>query len=257
METRFVGTAMILGVLCASVAGCSDGDGSRDEAPPEPATTAAAPAVAPQEGVRPFRGMMTYMADAPRFSECSTSVSYPMAQEADYLAAERAYLDARSGPGEPLLVTFQGMLARRPGMEGGEVDAVVVTAFGGIEPGQGCGDEPVTARLEGTEWRLVALPGAVDVPPDADASLLLDPEPRRSSGSTGCNRFTGGYDLQGGRLTVSVSALTRMACPDPLTTLETDYLEALRLAGSYRFAGVFLELLGETGPVARFAPPEE
>jgi copper homeostasis protein (lipoprotein) len=213
-------------------------------------------AVTSQEGERAFRGMMVYMADAPRFTDCETSLSYPMAQEGDYLAAERAYLDARSGPGEPVLMNFQGMLARRPGMEGGEVDAVVVTAFGGVDPGSGCGPEPLTGLLEGTEWRLVALPGAVDVPTDAVATLLLDPDGHRSSGSTGCNRFTGGYDLAGGRLTVSLSALTRMACPDPLATLEVDYLEALRGAGTYRFAGGLLELLGEAGPVARFAPPE-
>ena len=44
--------------------------------------------------------------------------------EANYLAAERAYLDARPDPGERVLVTFQGSL---------------------------------------TEWRRVALPGATDV----------------------------------------------------------------------------------------------
>lgn len=256
MGTKRGVTVPFVGLLCAVTVGCSGGDAPKDSGSPEPATADAAPASAPEEGEQPFRGMMVYMADAPRFTDCGTSVSYPMAQEGDYLAAERAYLDARSGPGEPVLMTFQGVLARRPGMEGGEVDAVVVTAFGGVDPGRGCGGEPVTGLLEGTEWRLVALPGAGDVPADAVATLLLDPEGHRSSGSTGCNRFTGGYDLAGGRLTVSVSALTRMACPDPLATVEADYLEALRGAGTYRFAEGFLELLGEAGPVARFAPTE-
>jgi len=198
---------------------------------------------------------MTYLADAPRFTECGSGTSFVMAADGDYLAAERAYLDA-GAQGEPLRVTFDGRVARRPGMEGGDVDAVVVTRFGGAEPGRGCGDEPVTAPLEGTLWSLVALPGARAVPAGARATLVLDPEARTASGSTGCNRFTGRYDLQGGRLTVGITATTRMACPEALVALDADFLDALRVAGSYRFVGAFLELLGETGPVARFAPPE-
>ena len=200
----------------------------------------------------PRRGMMTYMADAPRFTDCSTGASFVLAQEADYLAAERAYLDAQA-QGEPLLVTFSGHVARRPGMEGGEEDAVVVTTFQGAHPGEGCGAEPVVGRLEGTEWRLVALPAGVDVPAGVDATLLLDPDLRQASGSTACNRFTASYDLEGGRLTVGLTAVTRVACPDPLAGVEADFLEALRLTGGYRFSGAFLELLGEAGAVARFA----
>ena len=62
--------------------------------------------------------MMTYLADAPRFTDCRTGSSYVMAQEAEYITAERAYLDAQA-QGEPLLVMFQGRVTRRPGMEGG------------------------------------------------------------------------------------------------------------------------------------------
>lgn len=202
----------------------------------------------------PRRGMMTYMADAPRFTDCATGASFVMAQEAGYLAAEQAYLGTLS-QGEPLLVTFSGYVARRPGMEGGEVDAIVVTSFQGAHPGEGCGPEPVVARLEGTEWRLVALPGGVDVPSDAGATLFLDPDLRQATGSTGCNLFTASYALEGGRLTLGLAAVTRRACPEPLDAVEADLLEALRVTGGYRFAGGFLELLGEAGAVARLADP--
>jgi heat shock protein HslJ len=199
-----------------------------------------------------MRGMMLYMADAPRFTDCTTAASFVLAQEADYLAAERAYLEAEA-QGEPLLVTFDGYVTRRRGMEGGDVDAVVVTSFTGAHPGEGCGGGPVAARLEGTEWRLVSLPGVVEqVDPEIAATLLLDPEGRRSSGSTGCNRWSGGYDLAGGRLTVSVGVMTRMACADPAALVERGFLEALRVSGGYRFVGGALELLGEAGTVARF-----
>ncbi|HSG47150.1 MAG TPA: hypothetical protein VLA43_04950, partial [Longimicrobiales bacterium] len=138
-----------------------------DEAPPEAGafdTVPEAPAaqVADTQEVRLLRGMMTYMADAPRFTDCASGLSWSMAQEDGYLAAERAYLDA-GAQGEPLLVTFQGRRARRPGMEGGEIDVVVVTGFLGAAPGEGCGEEPVPEGLEGTEWRLVELPGASEV----------------------------------------------------------------------------------------------
>lgn len=258
---RSVAVVVLAAVPCLGCAGgdapdssdSSDSSESGVSTQASPAPTDAVPMAADVDG--PYRGMMTYMADAPRFADCATGRSYVMAQEADYLAAERAYLDAEA-QGEPLLVTFQGRLARRPGMEGGEVDAVLVTAFGEAHPGQGCDGDPVVGGLEGTEWQLVSLPGGVDVPPGVAATLLLDPDMHRALGSTGCNRFTGSYELEGGRLTLGLTALTRMACPDPLGGVEADFLEALRLTGSYRFAGGLLELLGEAGAVARFAGPD-
>ena len=99
---------------------------------------------------------------------------------------------------------------------------------------------------------LVSVPGGGEVPSGSDASLLLHPEERAATGSTGCNRFTGSYTLNGGRLSLGMTATTRMACPPPLMALEADYLEALRLTGSFRILGDTLELLGEAGAVARF-----
>ncbi|HYG45014.1 MAG TPA: META domain-containing protein, partial [Bordetella sp.] len=44
----------------------------------------------------------------------------------------------------------------------------------------------------------------------------------------GCNRYMGSYKLQGGKLSISVPATTRMACPAPeRARLEVDYLQAL------------------------------
>ncbi|HSG07739.1 MAG TPA: META domain-containing protein [Longimicrobiales bacterium] len=247
--TARVALTLVLLAAPACSGGESSGAAESREAPPADSASL----LASVEGIQLLRGMMTYLADAPRFTDCATGLSAVLAQEADYLAAERAYLDA-GAQGEPLLVTFEGRWTRRPALEGGEVDAVVIVGFGGAEPGHGCGADPIPGRLEGTEWRLVSLPGAADVPSGAEATLLLDPDTRRSSGSTGCNRFGGGYALEGGRLTLGLSTLTRMACPGPLAALEADFLEALRVAGGYRFVGEFLELLGEAGPVARFGP---
>lgn len=242
-------------LLPFALAGCPSGESRSASESGEPPPAGPVPAVDAVEEVRPFRGMMTYLADGARFTDCRTGASFAMAREGDYPAAERAYRESLA-QGKPLLISFDGRATRRPGMEGGEVDAVVVTDFGEAEPGLGCGGDVVTAPLEGTEWRLVGLPGAPDPPARAMATLLLDPETKTSSGSTGCNRFSGAYRLQGPLLTVGVGSVTRMACPGAFGTLETDFLEAVRVAGQYRFRNGYLELLGEVGPVARFAPPE-
>jgi len=50
----------------------------------------------------------------------------------------------------------------------------------------------------------------------------------RVNGFSGCNRYMGSYKLQGGKLSISVPASTRMACPSPeRSRLESDYLRAL------------------------------
>jgi len=50
----------------------------------------------------------------------------------------------------------------------------------------------------------------------------------RVNGFSGCNRYMGSYKLQGGKLSISAPASTRMACPAPeRARLEHDYLGAL------------------------------
>jgi heat shock protein HslJ len=194
--------------------------------------------------------MYRYWADAAIFTDCETGTSYWVVQEGDALALERAYLNVREEPGEPVLVTLRGATAVRPGMEGDPVDALVVDTFEAARPGMGC-EGPLDGALEGVEWVLVELPGGSDIPSGARATLTLGREGRILSGSTGCNRYRGAYELSGGLLTLSVTGSTRVACGEALTGLEASYLEALRVTGSFRLSGSKLELLGESGTVAR------
>ena len=53
-----------------------------------------------------MRGMYSYMADAALFEECISGRRFQVAQEADNLALERAYLEAQRQPGEALLVSL-------------------------------------------------------------------------------------------------------------------------------------------------------
>jgi len=116
-------------------------------------------------------------------------------------------------------------------------------------------EAPPEAPLEGTEWRLVALPGAPDPPPGAHATLVLEREGGLLHGSTGCGGFDGSWEIAGTRLTLGLGAVGGRRCGPVLARLETDYLEALRRSGSFRLRGDTLELLGAEGVVARFGAP--
>ena len=74
------------------------------------------------------------------------------------------------------------------------------------------------APLVGTTWQLTELisddgPDAAVGSPWTDAELVLG-EDGRLSGSTGCNRLMGGFELDGEVLVLGPLATTRMACTD-------------------------------------------
>jgi hypothetical protein len=84
----------------------------------------------------PVAGMFTYYAAAPSFEHCATGRVYTIAQEGDYLALERAYLENRPAPAEPLFVTLDATIAMRAQMEGPDRLSVLVEAFDGAWPGE-------------------------------------------------------------------------------------------------------------------------
>ena len=101
-------------------------------------------------GAAPFRGLFAYMADAALFTECGTGRSFPVAMEGDYLALERAYLQAGETAGQAQLVTLDGRFDHRPKMEGeGRQVTLVVERFDGIWPEEDCGGgTPDAARAQ-------------------------------------------------------------------------------------------------------------
>jgi copper homeostasis protein (lipoprotein) len=98
--------------------------------------------VVPPELLEPelhMRGMYRYMADAALFEECITGWRLPVSMEADNVALERGYAEARGTPGEPILVNLIGRVAYRPAMEGdGLVRSLVPVRFVNAWPGQSC-----------------------------------------------------------------------------------------------------------------------
>ena len=83
--------------------------------------------------------MFTYMADAGRFTECSSRQSWPVAKEGDNAALESAYLSKRRSDGEEMLVRVEGRVTMRPRMDGGGRErALVVERFMAARPGERC-----------------------------------------------------------------------------------------------------------------------
>jgi copper homeostasis protein (lipoprotein) len=202
-----------------------------------------------------MRGTYRYLADAAQFEECLTGRRFPVAQEADNVALEKAYLNARREPGEPLLVSLQGRIALRPAMEG---DAMVLSLvperFIGVWPGETCGPRMTNAELENTYWKLTRLGDEPVIVGDRqrEPHIVLHRQDGRVAAFGGCNRMSGGYTLDGSTIGFSQLASTMMACPKGMDT-EQGLAAALGRARSYRIIGHHLDLFDEAGElVARF-----
>jgi heat shock protein HslJ len=78
--------------------------------------------------------------------------------------------------------------------------------------------------------------------------IVLDPVSHRASGSGGCNRIMGEYELKGDALTFARMASTMMACPDGMQT-EQKFLKALEQVKRWKIAGRRLELMDGSGRV--------
>ncbi len=190
-------------------------------------------------------GMFRYLADAANIRLCATGARLPVAMEADYLRLERAYLKAQPAErrGQPLLVNLEGLITNRPSAEPGQPPqrTLVVERFVGVHPGRGC-PQPNTSSsptsrpmaplsLRGTLWRLQALqdssgPTLIE-PPGRPPELLLAVDQERVSGTDGCNRLIGAFQLAAEELSFSRLASTKMACLPEVMAFERRYSEAL------------------------------
>jgi putative lipoprotein len=107
--------------------------------------------------------------------------------------------------------------------------------------------------LEATYWKLTWMPGTTiePVPSQHAAYIELDPARHRMSGSGGCNRMTGGYELAGDHLRFPGVARTMMACRGMQT--EDALIDTLDKVREWKVSGSTLSLLDANGhPLARF-----
>jgi len=139
------------------------------------------------------------------------------------------------------------------------LEALLVAIAGGIH-GESPKHQPA-APLEKTEWRLIWL-GTAKIEsgtPQQAPYIQLDPESHRVSGSGGCNRLMGGYELAGDHLKFTQMAMSRMACVHGGDT-ESAFTKALNDATSWKMVGGKLLLMdADQHVIAKFSPytPED
>ncbi|GMW05288.1 MAG: META domain-containing protein [Gammaproteobacteria bacterium] len=110
-----------------------------------------------------------------------------------------------------------------------------------------------SGSVEGVEWRLVYLPGnATGGLEQLSRPITVRFEEGRARGFSGCNTFTGGYRLEGDRLTLTQLAATMMACPGPAMPIENTFHKAFSGTMRYTLEGDRLTLVGASGETFRF-----
>lgn len=107
------------------------------------------------------------------------------------------------------------------------------------------------AELEGTHWALSHLNGKpLDLAEGAGKKpyLMLDAESGRAGGTGGCNQLSGGYELDGNKISFGMMASTMMACAEG-TDVDRELAQALENTESYAIRGSALRLMDPGGTV--------
>jgi heat shock protein HslJ len=117
----------------------------------------------------------------------------------------------------------------------------------------GCGDDggADASQLEDTPWVLTSGSG-ITLPASVAPSALFSAG--EVSGSTGCNQYSGPYELDGDSLDVGTLTQTLIACVPPRDAIETAYVRALGQVASWSVEGNELMLSdGDSEEVLRYA----
>ena len=104
-------------------------------------------------------------------------------------------------------------------------------------------------ELDGTSWTLVS---GIHLPQDVPITRPTASFAEGSIfGTSGCNRYTGGYTLDDGSFVLGALATTRMACLPPADEIERAFLAALGQVNALRLAETELvfELAGDAEPL--------
>jgi heat shock protein HslJ len=116
----------------------------------------------------------------------------------------------------------------------------VVSGCGGAD-----GGGADVSSLEGKPWVLTS---GVSLPQgDTVATPSASFKSGTVGGSTGCNRYTAGYTVDGDSLHIGQVATTRMACVPPADAIEREYLAALGKVTGWALEDGTLVLVGDDG----------
>lgn len=103
------------------------------------------------------------------------------------------------------------------------------------------GAEPPT--LQGTEWTVTQINGAETI---ADSQPTIAFEGGQATGTSGCNRFFGGYTQDGATLEFEAMGATQMYCAE-IADQESNFFAALEEVTTVRSADPGVELTDSTG----------
>jgi heat shock protein HslJ len=106
---------------------------------------------------------------------------------------------------------------------------------------------PAAPAFEQTHWRATELAGKpVSAPNPKQEPYVQFQAAGRVSGSDGCNRFTGTYELKGNAITFGRLAGTRIACAQT-AEIERAFHDAIGRAARWAMTGQRLELFDASG----------
>ena len=211
----------------------------------------------PIGGPLELRGEYSSVDGQAQLRECTTGKTFPVAMAGDDRELEREYLDRRVVTGAPMLVTFEGRIARVRHLDGdGEADAFVIEEFERLWPGATCSTSRLAVPLVNTRWRLVELDGAPVDMTDGSPELTFG-ENGRLTGSTGCNRLNAPYTRRDAAVVLGPVGATRRACAEPTKRdLETRFGAMLRDVDGFRLRRTQLVLMHGSKPLSRFVAAE-
>jgi len=252
--------AVLLGAL-APLAGCGGDVGGRpeasaplDTAPPD---TAAADTPAPvQSPMAPtVSGMLTGLyvdvGAGPLFTDCGTSRQWRIHPDEAAGELRRRYLALRSRTGDASRVTLE---AHSTASEGGQLGELVVDSVTSVSALSTCPGHPAGAPLTGTTWRMTRLADRDLTTLDGEVTLRLDGGTGTLQSGTLCGSLTGTFRWIGTELTfggIEVGEGTCAGSSAAGTVVDAGVLNAFRGTGSYRIRGDTLDLMGESGVLAR------
>lgn len=108
------------------------------------------------------------------------------------------------------------------------------------------GSAGMAETLAGSEWAPVEIGGAPAS--EGTRAFVRFGGEGILSGNSGCNRFTGGYEVDGTALRIGPGlAMTRMACPLAIMDEEARFMSALEATRTFSRDGIALILIGEDG----------
>lgn len=199
-----------------------------------------------------MRGLYRSDENGSFFDECLSGQRWPVAASAEHELLQNRYLELTPTAGEALLITTEATLFADSDTE---TAALKIDHFTGIWPAETCDRNGLKENLLDTYWKLIRLQNQPVIVSDdqREPSLTLasGDEPR-VSGSDGCNRLIGSFQLKANRLKFSKMASTMMACPGNMETAQR-YHATLEQVQFWRIQGQYLDLSDRDGQLlARF-----